>query len=218
MIPPEHAIFAVPKKGRLYDRCMKLLEGAGLHHRRVSPVHSSVQCPLLSRWGGLLDEIVNAERGTMAPSIGAELLISRVRGYRFARFTSPIGLAGCSIFSTFMSTVLCGSSLRSLGSPTQSGGHGVTRGSWAEEVGLIEGWLRRGSHSCASRSLNPNRWRLRFHAPRAGRGTWLTVSGEFGSLRIRFSIGLMEMKADPTRNGAEREGERRGDTQSLWLS
>lgn len=35
MIPPENVVFGVPKKGRLYDRCMKLLAGAGLDHRRV---------------------------------------------------------------------------------------------------------------------------------------------------------------------------------------
>ena len=29
-----NAIFAIPKKGRLYERCMKLLEGAGLDHHR----------------------------------------------------------------------------------------------------------------------------------------------------------------------------------------
>lgn len=34
-IPPENVIMGVPKKGRLYDRCMKLLAGAGMDHRRV---------------------------------------------------------------------------------------------------------------------------------------------------------------------------------------
>ncbi len=36
MIPPENVVMGVPKKGRLYDRCMKLLAGAGMDHRRVS--------------------------------------------------------------------------------------------------------------------------------------------------------------------------------------
>ena len=35
-IPAGNAIFAVPKKGRLYEQCMKLLDGAGLNHTRVS--------------------------------------------------------------------------------------------------------------------------------------------------------------------------------------
>ena len=29
-----NALLAIPKKGRLYERCMKLLEGAGLDHHR----------------------------------------------------------------------------------------------------------------------------------------------------------------------------------------
>ena len=29
-----NALFAIPKKGRLYEKCMKLLEGAGLDHNR----------------------------------------------------------------------------------------------------------------------------------------------------------------------------------------
>ena len=29
-----NALFAVPKKGRLHDQCMKLLSGAGLDHHR----------------------------------------------------------------------------------------------------------------------------------------------------------------------------------------
>jgi ATP phosphoribosyltransferase len=29
-----NALLAIPKKGRLYDKCMKLLEGAGLDHHR----------------------------------------------------------------------------------------------------------------------------------------------------------------------------------------
>ena len=36
MIPPENVVLGVPKKGRLYERCMKLIAGAGLEHRRVS--------------------------------------------------------------------------------------------------------------------------------------------------------------------------------------
>ena len=32
------AILAVPKKGRLHEKCMKLLEGIGLEHTRVSLV------------------------------------------------------------------------------------------------------------------------------------------------------------------------------------
>lgn len=36
MIPAENVVMGVPKKGRLYDRCMKLLAGAGMDHRRVS--------------------------------------------------------------------------------------------------------------------------------------------------------------------------------------
>jgi hypothetical protein len=35
-IPKQNCIFAVPKKGRLYEQCMKLLAGAGLEHTRVS--------------------------------------------------------------------------------------------------------------------------------------------------------------------------------------
>ena len=35
MIPAENVVMGVPKKGRLYDRCMKLLAGAGMDHRRV---------------------------------------------------------------------------------------------------------------------------------------------------------------------------------------
>lgn len=35
-IPTENVVMGVPKKGRLYDRCMKLLAGAGMDHRRVS--------------------------------------------------------------------------------------------------------------------------------------------------------------------------------------
>ena len=30
----KNALLAIPKKGRLYERCMKLLEGAGLDHYR----------------------------------------------------------------------------------------------------------------------------------------------------------------------------------------
>ena len=30
----KNALLAIPKKGRLYERCMKLLEGAGLDHHR----------------------------------------------------------------------------------------------------------------------------------------------------------------------------------------
>ena len=30
----KNALIAIPKKGRLYERCMKLLEGAGLDHHR----------------------------------------------------------------------------------------------------------------------------------------------------------------------------------------
>ena len=33
-IPPENLLFAVPKKGRLHEKCMKMLEGVGLEHRR----------------------------------------------------------------------------------------------------------------------------------------------------------------------------------------
>lgn len=36
MIPFDNVVMGVPKKGRLYDRCMKLLAGAGMDHRRVS--------------------------------------------------------------------------------------------------------------------------------------------------------------------------------------
>lgn len=36
MIPADNVLMGVPKKGRLYDRCMKLLAGAGMDHRRVS--------------------------------------------------------------------------------------------------------------------------------------------------------------------------------------
>lgn len=35
MIPEGNVLFGVPKKGRLYDRCMKLLAGAGMDHHRV---------------------------------------------------------------------------------------------------------------------------------------------------------------------------------------
>lgn len=35
MIPSDNVVMGVPKKGRLYDRCMKLLAGAGMDHRRV---------------------------------------------------------------------------------------------------------------------------------------------------------------------------------------
>ena len=35
MIPNDNVVMGVPKKGRLYDRCMKLLAGAGMDHRRV---------------------------------------------------------------------------------------------------------------------------------------------------------------------------------------
>jgi ATP phosphoribosyltransferase len=35
-IPTGNAIFAIPKKGRLYEQCMKLINGAGLEHNRVS--------------------------------------------------------------------------------------------------------------------------------------------------------------------------------------
>lgn len=35
MIPADNVVMGVPKKGRLYDRCMKLLAGAGMDHRRV---------------------------------------------------------------------------------------------------------------------------------------------------------------------------------------
>lgn len=38
MIPPENVVIGIPKKGRLYDRCMKLLAGAGLDHRRVRKI------------------------------------------------------------------------------------------------------------------------------------------------------------------------------------
>lgn len=36
MIPSDNVVMGVPKKGRLYDRCMKLLAGAGMDHHRVS--------------------------------------------------------------------------------------------------------------------------------------------------------------------------------------
>lgn len=36
LIPADNVLMGVPKKGRLYDRCMKLLAGAGMDHRRVS--------------------------------------------------------------------------------------------------------------------------------------------------------------------------------------
>lgn len=38
IIPEENSLFAVPKKGRLYERCMKILEGAGLDYRRPERV------------------------------------------------------------------------------------------------------------------------------------------------------------------------------------
>lgn len=49
---PDNVVMGVPKKGRLYERCMKLLAGAGMDHHRVSayvlwyscvvnPVHNS---------------------------------------------------------------------------------------------------------------------------------------------------------------------------------
>lgn len=41
MIPADNVVMGVPKKGRLYDRCMKLLAGAGMDHRRVSVLHVS---------------------------------------------------------------------------------------------------------------------------------------------------------------------------------
>ncbi|CAN0352128.1 unnamed protein product, partial [Scytosiphon promiscuus] len=33
---PDNVVMGVPKKGRLYERCMKLLAGAGMDHHRVS--------------------------------------------------------------------------------------------------------------------------------------------------------------------------------------
>lgn len=38
IIPPDNVVMGVPKKGRLYDRCMKLLAGAGMDHRRPERV------------------------------------------------------------------------------------------------------------------------------------------------------------------------------------
>lgn len=38
MIPTDNVVMGVPKKGRLYDRCMKLLAGAGMDHRRPERV------------------------------------------------------------------------------------------------------------------------------------------------------------------------------------
>ncbi|CAN0305490.1 unnamed protein product, partial [Ectocarpus fasciculatus] len=38
MIPADNVVMGVPKKGRLYDRCMKLLAGAGMDHRRPARV------------------------------------------------------------------------------------------------------------------------------------------------------------------------------------
>merc|ERR1711907_94842 len=43
-IPQENMIFAVPKKGRLYDHVLKLLSGIGIHYRRKARLdiaHSS---------------------------------------------------------------------------------------------------------------------------------------------------------------------------------
>jgi hypothetical protein len=33
-IPPDNLLFGIPKKGRLNEKCMKLLEGVGLEHKR----------------------------------------------------------------------------------------------------------------------------------------------------------------------------------------
>lgn len=49
VIPPENVIIGVPKKGRLYDRCMKLLTGAGLDHRRVRNKRVSWDEEMLAR-------------------------------------------------------------------------------------------------------------------------------------------------------------------------
>ncbi|CAM9338668.1 unnamed protein product [Phaeothamnion confervicola] len=38
LLPPENAIMAVPKKGRLYEQCVRLLAGAGLEHKRPARV------------------------------------------------------------------------------------------------------------------------------------------------------------------------------------
>lgn len=35
-IPENNCVFAVPKKGRLYEPTMKLLEGAGIQYSRVT--------------------------------------------------------------------------------------------------------------------------------------------------------------------------------------
>jgi hypothetical protein len=37
----ERILFAVPKKGRLHERVLKLLEGSGLEYRRVSERETS---------------------------------------------------------------------------------------------------------------------------------------------------------------------------------
>ncbi len=36
VIPEDNILFGVPKKGRLYERCLELLNGSGLRHIRVS--------------------------------------------------------------------------------------------------------------------------------------------------------------------------------------
>ena len=41
-IPDDHAILAVPKKGRLYDKVMKMLDGAGLDYTRPERVDVAV--------------------------------------------------------------------------------------------------------------------------------------------------------------------------------
>ena len=35
-IEAEHVLFAIPKKGRLHEKCVQLLNGAGLEYNRVA--------------------------------------------------------------------------------------------------------------------------------------------------------------------------------------
>lgn len=44
--PNQNALFAIPKKGRLYDRVVKLLIGAGLDHHRPNRLDVA-QCTTL---------------------------------------------------------------------------------------------------------------------------------------------------------------------------
>jgi ATP phosphoribosyltransferase len=100
----KNALLAIPKKGRLYEKCMKLLDGAGLDHHRPNRLD-------VAHCSGLPITIVFLPASDIATckcskiSIQNSLTVSNSYSFSFASFVLDVGEGNVDVGITGLDVV-----------------------------------------------------------------------------------------------------------------